>query len=95
MRFRLIDAKKAERASDLPIERMCGLLDISASSYSAWRNRDPSRRQLDDRVFPAHIRGPFATSNGTYGSPRMHAELRDQGLAIGRHRTARLMRDKG
>ena len=89
MRFRLIDAKKA----DLSIERMCGLLNVSASGYYAWRNRDPSRRQLDDMVFLAHIRAHFETSNGTYGSPRMHAELRDEGLAIGRHRTARLMRD--
>jgi transposase InsO family protein len=93
MRFRLIDAKKAERAPDLAIERMCGLLDVSASGYYAWRNRGPSRRQLDDMVFLAHIRAHFETSNGTYGSPRMHVELRDQGLAIGRHRTARLMRD--
>ena len=95
MRFRLIDAKKAARASDFPIERMCGLLDVSASGYYSWRSRDPSRRQLDDMVYLAHIRAHFATSNGTYGSPRMHAELRDQGLAIGRHRTARLMRDNG
>ena len=95
MRFRLIDAKKAEWASDFPIERMCGLLDVSASGYYAWKNRDPSQRQLDDMVYLAHIRAHFATSNGTYGSPRMHAELRDQGLAIGRHRTARLMRDNG
>jgi putative transposase len=93
MRFRLIDAKKAERASDFSIERMCGLLDVSASGYYAWRNRGPSRRQLDDMVYLAHIRAHFESSNGTYGSPRMHAELRDEGLAIGRHRTARLMRD--
>ena len=91
MRFRLIDAGKAE----LPIERMCALLDVSASGYYAWRNRGPSRRQLDDMVLLAHIRAHFAASNGTYGSPRMHAELRDESLMIGRHRVARLMRDNG
>ena len=89
MRFRLIDAKKAE----LPIERMCMLLHASASGYYAWRRRGPSRRQLDDMVLLAHIRARFAQSNGTYGSPRMHVDLREDGLAIGRHRTARLMRD--
>ena len=89
MRFRLIDAKKAE----LPIERMCMLLHVSASGYYAWRRRGPSRRQLDDMVLLAHIRARFAQSNGTYGSPRMHVDLREDGLAIGRHRTARLMRD--
>lgn len=89
MRFRLIDAKKAE----LPIERMCMLLHVSASGYYAWRRRGPSRRQLDDMVLLAHIRARFGQSNGTYGSPRMHVDLREDGLAIGRHRTARLMRD--
>jgi putative transposase len=89
MRFRLIDAEKAT----LPIERMSALLNVSVSGYYAWKRREPSRRQLDDMVFLAHIRAHFKTSNGTYGSPRMCAELRDEGLGIGRHRTARLMRD--
>ena len=41
----------------------------------------------------AHIRTAFALSNGTYGSPRMHRDLVDEGHQIGRHRTARLMRE--
>ncbi len=91
MRFRLIDAKKAE----LAIERMCPLLNVSASGYYAWKRRGPSRRQLDDMILLAHIRAHFRASNGTYGSPRMHVDLREEGLHIGRHRTARLMRDNG
>ena len=89
MRFRLIDAKKAA----LPIGRICALLDVSVSGYYAWRRRGPSQRQLDDMIFLAHIRARFAASNGTYGSPRMHVDLCEDGLTIGRHRTARLMRD--
>jgi len=89
MRFDLIDAKKA----DLPIGRMCALLHVSVSGYYAWCRRDPSRRQLDDMVFLAHIRARFAESSGTYGSPRMHVDLCENGLTIGRHRIARLMRD--
>ena len=89
MRFQLIDAKKAP----LPIERACHLLGVSVSGYYAWKHRGPSQRQLDDMVFLAHIRANFAASNGTYGSPRMHVDLREDGLGIGRHRVARLMRD--
>ena len=44
-------------------------------------------------VYLAHIRTAFALSNGTYGSPRMHCDLVDEGHEVGRHRTARLMRE--
>jgi transposase InsO family protein len=91
MKFRLIDASKAE----LPISRMCDLLQVSPSGYYAWKKRKPSRRQLDDMIYLAHIRGHFALSNETYGYPRMHVELVEQGLCIGKHRVARLMRDNG
>jgi len=91
MTFQLIDANKAA----LAIDRMCDLLEVSVSGYYAWVHRQPSRRQLNDMVYLAHIRAHFEMSNGTYGSPRMHAELIDEGLVIGRHRTARLMRDNG
>ncbi len=89
MRFRLIDATKAA----MPIERMCALMNVSVSGFYAWRRRGPSKRQLDDMVLLAHIRSQFELSNGTYGSPRMHAELKEDGFAAGRHRVARLMRD--
>ena len=91
MRFRLIDAMKAE----LPIDRMCALLDVSVSGFYAWRVRGPSKRQLDDMVLLAHIRAQFTISNETYGAPRMHAELKEDGFSVGRHRVARLMRDNG
>jgi transposase InsO family protein len=44
-------------------------------------------------VYLAHLRTAFALSNGTYGSPRMHRDLVNEGHEIGRHRTARLMRE--
>lgn len=65
MRFRLIDqAKKA-----FPVHRLCKVLGVSQSGYFAWRNRKPSRRQLDDMVLLAHIRAQFATSNETGACP--------------------------
>jgi putative transposase len=91
MRFALIDAKKAE----IPIETACTVLGVSISGYYAWKGRPASARQSDDMVMLAYIRAEFVTSNETYGSPRMHAELKELGLSIGRHRVARLMSENG
>lgn len=91
MRFRLIDAMKAR----ISVERGCQVLRVSISGFYAWRRRKPSQRQRDDMVLLAHIREWFALSNGTYGGPRMTVDLREDGLACGKHRVARLMRDNG
>ena len=91
MRFRLIDAAK----KDFPVQRLCKVLDVSASGYLAWKERPACRRQRDDMVLLAHVRSAFTLSNGTYGSPRMVHELRDNGLTIGRRRVARPMRRMG
>jgi transposase InsO family protein len=91
MRFKLIDRAKNE----FPVHRLCKVLGVSQSGYFAWRSRKPSTRQLEDMVLLAHIRAQFSTSNETYGAPRMHAELRDEDVTVGRHRIARLMRDNG
>nr|WP_099513367.1 IS3 family transposase [Microvirga ossetica] len=91
MRFKLIDAAKAE----FPIQRLCQVLEVSQSGYFAWRSRPASPRQREDLVLLAHIRSAFTLSNETYGSPRMTRELQDEGLPIGRRRTARLMRENG
>ncbi len=91
MKFRLIDANKA----DMPVDRMCALPDVSVSGYYAWKKRAPGQRQLDDFVLLAHIRAQFALSNETYGSPRMHVEIREDGVQAGRHRIACRMRANG
>ena len=91
MSFALIDPKRAE----VPIETACGALDVSVSGFYAWRRRPASARQSDDMIMLAYIQSEFSTSNETYGSPRMHAELKASGLAIGRHRVARLMSENG
>jgi len=91
MRFRLIDAAKKE----FPVQRLCKVLGVSPSGYFAWKDRPACCRQRTDMVLLAHVRSAFALSNRTYGSPRMVHELRDNGLAIGRRRVARLMRENG
>ena len=89
MTFGFIEAEKAS----FPISRMCRVLGVSQSGFFAWQDRPACRRQQQDMVYLAHIRTAFALSNGTYGSPRMHRDLVDEGHEIGRHRTARLMRE--
>jgi len=91
VRFQLIDRAKKE----FPVHRLCRVLGVSQSGYFARKDRPASRRQRDDMVMLAHVRSAFALSNGTYGSPRMTRELQDDGFAIGRRRTARLMRENG
>lgn len=78
-----------------PVRTMCRLLKVSASGYYAWQQRAPSRRAMDDAVLTERIRLIHAASGGTYGSPNLHAELRDEGTRIGRKRVARLMRKAG
>jgi putative transposase len=89
MKFRFIDAAK----ESFPVTRLCQVLGVSPSGYFAWRSRPASCRQREDLVLLAHIRSAFARSNGTYGSPRVARELQEEGLTIGRRRTARLMRE--
>ena len=91
MSFALIDAKRAGAS----VETACTALGVSVSGFYAWKTRPASARQSDDMVMLAHIRSEFSSSNETYGSPRMHAELTESGLAIGLHRVARLMSENG
>lgn len=89
MIYRMVEAEKA----NLPVYRVCRLLEVSASGYYSWKRRLPSHRQKEELVLLARIRAQFATSHETYGGPRMTVELREEGLQVGRHRVARLMRD--
>ena len=75
--------------------RMCRLLGVSTSGYYAWRDRAPSRRAVSDAALTERISGIHAWSRGTYGAPRIHAELAAQGVHVGRKRVARLMKEAG
>src|SRR5262249_3951197 len=74
---------------------MCRLLGVSTSGYHAWVKRRPSRRAETDAVLIADVRTAHAASRGTYGAPRIHAELAAKGLHVGRKRIARLMQQAG
>jgi putative transposase len=75
-----------------PIRTMARVLKVSASGYYAWRNRPASARATADADLTRRIRTIHAGSHGTYGAPRVHAELKAEGVDIGRKRVARLMR---
>ena len=91
MSFQLIDAEK----TIIPIETACAVLDVRTSGYYAWKNRKASTRQQRDMLLLAHVRAQFLNSNGTYGSPRMHVELKEEGIDVGLHRVARIMQENG
>ena len=91
MRYRCIH----RRRNLYPIQMMCQAMKISPSGYYAWRTRPESRRRRYDRELTQAIRLLHAESGGTYGSPRLHAELNDSGFACGRAKVARLMHIAG
>ena len=68
---------------------------MSRSGYYAWKKRKPSERIQSDQVLLKKIRCVFDKSKGRYGSPRIYAVLRNQGVLVGRSRVERLMRLAG
>jgi putative transposase len=74
------------------VRAMCRALDVSPSGFYAARNRSPSKRAVADAGLRAKIRLVHDESRGTYGMPRIHAELAADGVRVGRKRVARLMR---
>jgi putative transposase len=78
-----------------PVATMCRLLEVSTSGYYAWRDRGPSARALEDMALTKRIRGYHERSRGTYGMPRIQADLTEEGIHVGRKRVARLMRAAG
>ena len=75
-----------------PVASVCRTLGVSPSGYYAWRKRPLSPRARADVELTAQIEVVHRDSRGTYGAPRIHAELAAQGISIGRKRVARLMR---
>ena len=77
------------------VSRMCRVLGVSPSGFYAWRGRGRSHRAKRDEALRGTIRAIHEESRGTYGVPRVHAELAARGCRVGRKRVARLMREAG
>ncbi|WP_175813269.1 IS3 family transposase [Burkholderia contaminans] len=78
-----------------PVRTLCRVLKLSASGFYAWRDRPPSPRALANLVLTEQIRIAHVDSRGTYGMPRIQAELRDRCIRAGRSRIGRLMKLAG
>jgi len=79
--------------SEFEVQVMCQALEVSRSGYYAWRQRgETTAQERRDAALSQRIQTIFETSQGTYGSPRMYAELKAQGIACSRQHIAELMR---
>lgn len=91
MRFRFIEAEKAS----FPVRMLCRVLAVSRSGFYAWSRRRPSERARMDARLAVEIAASHQQSRWTYGSPRVHRDLRARGWRLGEKRVARLMREHG
>ena len=90
--YRLIDAEKAHHR----VSHLARVLGVARAGYYAWASRLPSNRDHADALLGEQIRQIHTRSRGTYGAPRVHAELRlGLDIRVGRKRVARLMREHG
>ena len=88
-------AIQASPNNTLPVRAMCRVLGVSASGYYAWRVRGPSKRAAANAKLTQEIRKVHKESDATYGAPRIHAQLRQDGHCVGKKRVARLMKRAG
>jgi putative transposase len=78
-----------------PVKVMCQLLDVSRSGYYDWKARPEAPLDAAKVAVSAEVEAAHRRSRGTYGSPRIHHELRARGIRISRKRVEQLMREKG
>ena len=91
MRYRFI----RDYAQQYPVTLLCQTLRVPRSGYYAWRRCPESRRAQENCRLLKKIQDVYTDSKDTYGSPRIHVALRQQGETCGKHRVARLMRLHG
>ena len=74
---------------------LCRVLSVSVGGFYAWVKRPPCAREREDGELSKQITSMYQQHQGRYGSPRIHAQLRDEGVHIGYKRVVRLMKQAG
>jgi len=78
MKHQFIDVHRARYS----VRRLCRVLHVSASGYYAACSRDVSARSQRQATLTAHIETIHRTSRATYGAPRVHAQLKSEGVEL-------------
>jgi putative transposase len=82
-----------------PIVDQCRVLEVAVSGFRAWRQRPFAKLgatpggRVTDLALVTDIRAEFATSKETYGWPRIYRQLRSKGLAVGKERVRKAMKN--
>lgn len=88
MRYEFIECHR----SAFRVTKMCQVLEVLRSAYYAWRKRPKSIRERENDQLLENIKQIHSASRHLYGSPKITAELHDQGILCGHNRVARLMK---
>jgi putative transposase len=78
---------------ELPAQAMCRVFKINRSGYYAWLSKPSSARAIEDQRLLKPIKAFYVASGGTYGSPWIRRDLRDEGESCSLHRVAKIMRE--
>jgi putative transposase len=79
----------------VPYATSCRALSVSQAWFYKWRDGDPSPQHARREQLRIEIRRLFAAHRGTYGSPRITADLRDLGWRVSENTVAKLMAELG
>jgi transposase InsO family protein len=85
----------AEKAAAGNVARACSVLSVSRSAYYDWAGGSKSARAQEDERLSGLVERVHRESRGTYGAPRIHQKLRQDGTWTSRKRVARLMACRG
>ena len=91
--YPFIEAEKQKQHGN--VAKACELLRVSRSAFYEWNRHERGAREVADDELGDQIQAVYDRSRGTYGWPRVHAQLRKGGVCVSRKRVARIMRQRG